>query len=269
VLYLLARTAFQFWYLKDERQFRGMSFTDIFITSLTVVIIYYLFLTACKYFKDGYISQQFEAEKKEQQLMAEVNNLKSQIAPHFLFNTLNNLYGLAVEKSDKLPDLMLRLSNLLRHSLYETQKPLVYLHDEIRVLKSYIDLESIRMEKDLVLEFENEVPEQTEHQIAPLILIVFIENAFKHAKLVRSVPVNIEIETRLENDVFSLMIRNNYSGEHPASSNGIGLKNVQRRLEVLYPGKHKLNISSNGFFYTVNLLIELSRTFKKPESHGV
>ena len=71
------------------------------------------------------LAQQFEAEKKEQQLMAEVNNLKSQIAPHFLFNTLNNLYGLAVDKSDKLPDLMLRLSDLLRHSLYETQKPLV------------------------------------------------------------------------------------------------------------------------------------------------
>ena len=91
--------------------------------------------------------------------MAEVNNLKSQIAPHFLFNTLNNLYGLAVDKSDKLPDLMLRLSDILRHSLYETQKPVVALNDEINVLKSYIKLESLRLEDDLKLEFDNSVPE--------------------------------------------------------------------------------------------------------------
>ena len=79
--------------------------------------------------------QYFEAEKKQQQLAAEVNNLKSQIAPHFLFNTLNNLYGLAVDKSDKLPVLMLQLSDLLRHSLYETQKTLVPINEEIKVLK--------------------------------------------------------------------------------------------------------------------------------------
>ena len=120
---------------KMNRVFKGNTFTDIFLNNITVVIVYFLFITSCKYFKDGYITQQFEAERKQQQLMAEVNNLKSQIAPHFLFNTLNNLYGLAVEKSDKLPDLMLRLSDLLRHSLYETQKPLVSINDEINVLK--------------------------------------------------------------------------------------------------------------------------------------
>jgi two-component system sensor histidine kinase LytS len=132
---------------------------DIFLNNITIVIVCFLFITTCKYFKDGYITQQFEAEKKQQQLVAEVNNLKSQIAPHFLFNTLNNLYGLAVEKSDKLPGLMLRLSDLLRHSLYETQKPFVSMNDEIDVLKSYIQLETVRLEDDLQLEFDNTVAE--------------------------------------------------------------------------------------------------------------
>jgi hypothetical protein len=235
ILYLYGKTVFQFFYLKNERGFQGNTFSDIFLNNITVVIVYFLFITSCKYFKDGYISQQFEAEKKQQQLMAEVNNLKSQIAPHFLFNTLNNLYGLAVEKSDKLPDLMLRLSDLLRHSLYETQKPLVSINDEINVLKSYIQLESVRLEDDLRLEFDNTIPENAPYQIAPLILIVFMENAFKHAKLVQSEAVNIDIKMSLDDGWFSLILRNNYNKESESSTVGIGLTNVKRRLEVLYP----------------------------------
>src|SRR5687767_9554779 len=208
VLYLYARTKFQAYYLQNAPGFKITPFSDILINNITGMIIYLLFITACKYFKDGFISQQFEAERKEEQLRAEVNDLKSQIAPHFLFNTLNNLYGLAVEKSDKLPDLMLKLSNLLRHSLYETQKPLVSINDEINVLKSYIQLESIRLENDLKLKFDDNVPAASPYQIAPLILIVFMENAFKHSKLVKSAPVNIYISTAMDDNIFILSIKN-------------------------------------------------------------
>ncbi|MGZ8538535.1 MAG: sensor histidine kinase [Flavisolibacter sp.] len=260
ILYLWARTVFQFYYLQDQPGFRNNSFIDIFLNNITFVITYFLFITSCKYFKDGYIEQHFEAEKKQQQLMAEVNNLKSQIAPHFLFNTLNNLYGLAVEKSDKLPDLMLRLSDLLRHSLYETQKPLVSINDEIDVLKSYIKLESIRLEEDLKLEFNNTIPDKSEYQIAPLILIVFIENAFKHAKFVQSGPVIIYIKTMLENNLFTLTIENNYNKQRNDSTNGIGLINVRRRLEVLYPNQqHQLTICRGEVFYTVTLQLQLTK----------
>ena len=258
VLYLCGRTVFQFYYLKNEPRFRGNTFTDIFLNNITVVIVYFLFITACKYFKEGYITQQFEAKRKEQQLMAEVNNLKSQIAPHFLFNTLNNLYGLAVDKSDKLPDLMLRLSDLLRHSLYETQKPLVPINGEINVLKSYIKLESLRLEDNLKFQFDNRVPEAAQSLIAPLILIVFIENAFKHAKLVQSAAVTIYIKTTLENDWFNMIVENNYNKEKNSSANGIGLTNVKRRLDVLYPnGAHQLTISQDENFYKVNLQLQL------------
>lgn len=261
LIYLYGRTIFQFYYLRNEPRFKGNAFPDIFINNITVVIAFFLFITACKYFKDGYISQQFEAERKEQQLMAEVNNLKSQIAPHFLFNTLNNLYGLAVEKSDKLPDLMLRLSDLLRHSLYETQSPFVNINDEINVLKSYIQLESVRLEEDLKLKFDNMVPGEAQHQIAPLLLIVFIENAFKHAKLVQAEAVNIYIKTALENNWFSLTVKNNYNIEKEGSKNGIGLINVKRRLEVLYPNSnHQLIINRDENFYTTVLELKLANS---------
>lgn len=242
------------YYLQNEPSFRGNNIADIFLNNITFVFVCFLFITSCKYFKDGYIRQQFESEKKEQQLVAENNNLKSQIAPHFMFNTLNNLYGLAIDKSDKLPGLMLRLSDLLRHSLYETQKPLVPLNDEINILKSYVELESIRLENDLELVFDNTVPAGATCQIAPLILIVFMENAFKHSRFVRSAPVNIQVKTALENNWFTLIIKNNYDKERQDSENGIGLANVKRRLEVVYPNRqHQLTISRDDSFYTINL----------------
>lgn len=260
MVYLYGRTVFQFHYLRNAPGFRGSDFFDVFINNVTVVAVYFLFITGCKYFKDGYIRQQAEAEIKQQQLMAEVNNLKSQIAPHFLFNTLNNLYGLAVDKSDKLPGLMLRLSDLLRHSLYETQKPLIPLNDELNTLKSYIELETIRLENDLELEFDNTIPAGTQFQIAPLILIVFIENAFKHAKLVQSAAVYIYIKTSVENDWFMLTVKNNYNHEQQSPGNGIGLINVKRRLEVLYPDQqHQLMISRDEKVYTVTLHLQLER----------
>jgi hypothetical protein len=266
LIYLSGRTVFQLYYLQNEPSFKGNTFTNIFLNNITFALVCFLFITACKYFKDGYITQQFEAEKKQQQLIAEVNNLKSQIAPHFLFNTLNNLYGLAVEKSDKLPGLMLRLSDLLRHSLYETQKSLVPINTEINVLKSYIELETVRLEEDLELEFENAIPDDASYKIAPLILIVFMENAFKHAKFIRSEPVKIYIKATLDQDWFSLTIRNNYNNERESSANGIGLTNVKRRLEVLYPyQQHQLTIIKDEIFYTVYLHLHLENSLKETE----
>ncbi len=259
IAYLYGRTMFQFYYLKDAPGFKNNSFADMVLNNLVIVIVYFLFITACKYFKDGFIAQQFEAARKEEQLVAEVNNLKSQIAPHFLFNTLNNLYGLAVDKSDKLPDLMLRLSDLLRHSLYETQKPLVPLHEEINVLKSYIELESIRLENDLQLEFNNTVPAATKYQIAPLLLIVFVENAFKHAKFIQDGHVEIYFKMALEREWFSLEIANNYNRDKQSSGHGIGLINVKRRLDVLYP-KHQLSINRTETFYSVELKLPLTES---------
>ncbi len=258
VAYLYVRTEFQFYYLKDAPGFKLNAYSDMFFNNIAGVVVYFLFITSCKYFKDGYIRQQANAEKKGQQLIAEVANLKSQIAPHFLFNTLNNLYGLAVDKSDKLPHLMLKLSDLLRHSLYEAEKPFVPLTEEMSVLKSYVELESIRLEDNLELTFTNNVADKSVYMIAPLILIVFIENAFKHAKFVQCGAINIAITSNLEHDWFTLSVRNNYNNGRAESATGIGMVNVKRRLEVLYP-KHRLRINKDETIYSVDLGIPLTQ----------
>jgi LytS/YehU family sensor histidine kinase len=156
---------------------------------------------------------------------------------------------------------MLRLSDLLRHSLYETEKPLVPINDEINVLTSYIELETVRLEDDLKLKFENTVPQDSPYEIAPLLLIVFMENAFKHARFVQAAAVNIYIKMTLENNWFTLTIKNNYNKEKQSSEKGIGLTNVKRRLEVLYPGEqHRLTISKDDMYYTVDLRLQLKNS---------
>jgi len=153
---------------------------------------------------------------------------------------------------------MIQLSHFLRHSLYETQKSLIPVNDEINVLKSYIEIESVRLEEDLQLELKNNIPHDSRCMIAPLILIVFIENAFKHAKYVRSETVNIFIETDLKDEWFTLTIINNYNQSGKSSENGIGLKNARRRLELLYPApKHQLMINIDDRFFTVKLQLLL------------
>ncbi|HEY0042628.1 MAG TPA: hypothetical protein VGB71_18265, partial [Flavisolibacter sp.] len=133
--------------------------------------------------------------------------------------------------------------------------------DEIDVLKSYTELESVRLEDDLKLEFDSTVPRGAPYQIVPLLLIVFLENAFKHAKFVQSAPVSIYIKTAMDDDWFSLTVRNNYNNGKESSINGIGLNNVKRRLEVLYPGgQHQLTIIKDEIFYTVYLQLQLAKT---------
>ncbi|GAA4323193.1 sensor histidine kinase [Flaviaesturariibacter amylovorans] len=261
--YLVVRTEFQFYYLRGEPAFRGQSYPDILLNNVAVVLVYFLFISACRYFKDSYIAGRLAAKRREEQLLAEVNNLKSQIAPHFLFNTLNNLYGLAVTKSDKLPDLMLRLSDLLRHALYDTQKPYVPLGDELEVLSGYIRLESLRLEDSLVLRYDNQVPPGARAPIAPLLLIVFVENAFKHAKRASAGAVEIFIQTTLDDDRFTLVVRNNYNPQSTDPGTGIGLVNVRRRLDVLYPGDaHALEVDRQDHWYTVTLTLRLHPTFQ-------
>jgi LytS/YehU family sensor histidine kinase len=155
---------------------------------------------------------------------------------------------------------MLRLSDLLRHSLYETQKPAVSIHEEIDMVKSYIALESLRLEDDLELAFNNSIAEDAPYEISPLILIVFIENAFKHARFVKTGPIIIRIDMKLEKGRFNLLTTNNFNDDKQLSSGGLGLTNVRRRLEVLYPDdQHHLTISRDSGHFVVNLQLQLNR----------
>jgi LytS/YehU family sensor histidine kinase len=245
---------------------------DWFNTYLSNFSIYPLFLflvTMCKFFKDSLIQQELNNQKLFAAKQAELNNLKAQLSPHFLFNTMNNFYGLAVTQSKQLPDLMLRLSELMRYSLYGTNRSTVPLEDEIRYLKNYVELEKIRLEATLQLSFHTEFVGYETVGIAPLILIVFVENAFKHSRNIQNEPIDIQIDLHfVADDWLIFKVKNNYAPqvEPPIEweyidqgvTGGIGLENVKKRLEALYPnGLHELMFEKDDHYFQVELKIKL------------
>ncbi len=235
----------------------------IILSNLPTYTLFYMFVVIFKYLKDSFILQYHQNQRQNLQMHFELENLKAQISPHFLFNTMNNFYGLAVENSKKLPDLMIRLSDLLRYSLYETQQEKVPLKDEIDYLKNYIELEKIRLEENLHLEFTVKVKDSEKYRIAPLLFIIFIENAFKHARNIVNEPVFISILIAVSEDgILTLNVKNNYNTSAQksfAAEKGIGLENAKKRLNVIYPDdKHVLKFDQDGKFYNVALTIDLN-----------
>ena len=192
---------------------------------------------------------------------AELQLLKGQLNPHFLFNTLNNLYGLSVTKSDKLPDLMLKLSDLLRYSLYDTQEQWVPLKNEVQYIQNYITLEKLRLEEKTAIDFRME-GQANQHRIAPMLLIVFLENAFKHFGAPGDQLPQISIKLSINERTLQFSCYNtkdNQIQESPRQQNtsGIGLANVRKRLELLYPKRHQLGIQNEVDTYRVFLELHL------------
>jgi LytS/YehU family sensor histidine kinase len=199
------------------------------------------------------------AQAQATQSQSELQLLQSQISPHFLFNTLNNLYGIALTEHQKIPPLLLKLSDLLRYSVYEAKESLVPLKHEIDYLKNYIDFEKIRIGDRLDLACQLELVTDERVKIAPMLLIVYIENAFKHAKNTTDQKIFIDLSLKTWNGVILFSIKNSYSPKQHKlfdKHSGLGLTNAKRRLEVLYPSQHTLNIDSDDKTYTVNLQLK-------------
>jgi LytS/YehU family sensor histidine kinase len=235
---------------------------EMILSNLPTYFLFYIFVVVFKYLKDNFILQYHQNQQQKLQLHFELENLKAQISPHFLFNTMNNFYGLAVENSKKLPDLMIRLSDLLRYSLYETQQEKVPLKDEIEYLRNYIELEKIRLESNLDIQFDVGVMEPEKYQIAPLLFIIFIENAFKHARNIVDEPVFIAVCITVSKDgILTLKVKNNYNSNAQNSfgtEKGIGLENAKKRLSAIYPNeKHVLSLHKEERFYNVTLILHL------------
>lgn len=190
----------------------------------------------------------------------ELNFLKTQINPHFLFNTLNSIYALALKKSDEAPDLILKLSEIMRYMLYDCNADAVPLEQEINYLKNYLELERFRKGNINEITFDVEGNPE-EKKIAPLLLITFVENAFKHG--VNNIEKGyVHIHFRILEDTLEFEIENSVSPQIHLSkfqqkSGGIGLENVRRRLELIYPGKNTLDIKKSLDSYKVNLTIKL------------
>jgi len=186
---------------------------------------------------------------------AELALLKSQINPHFFFNTLNNLYGLVVEKSEQAPEVVLKLSDMMRYTIYEGKEDVVLLKDEISYLENYIELHKIRYQKNVEILFTHDVQEGVE--VAPLLFIILLENAFKHG--VEKIRENAFIHLRMKSQGKQLFftIENNFDKSVPNHISGIGLENLKKRLDYLYPDKYELTVEKKEAVYKVQLNLEL------------
>nr|MBD3621698.1 histidine kinase [Sunxiuqinia sp.] len=184
----------------------------------------------------------------------ELHYLKMQIQPHFLFNTLNTIYGFALKQSKQTPELILRLSNLLDYILYQVSKPRVSLKEEVLHIEEYIELEKIRFQDTLNVVFaSDEIDEDV--QIAPMLLIPFVENAFKHGTLEKGF-LRIEMNVSVKENQLRFFLRNSFlDDEETPEKTGIGLENIRKRLELHYKNNHELSIVKSDKWFTVNLSI--------------
>jgi two-component system LytT family sensor kinase len=206
---------------------------------------------------------QLEAKENEKNLIrdkleTELKFLRNQTNPHFLFNTLNNIYALARKKSDETADVVMKLSKLLRFMLYETKKEQIPVSDELRILDDYIELEKLRYNDRLTISFVREIDNENE-QISPLLLIPFVENAFKHGASESRFESFINLEMILKNGILEFSIENTkeQNGKKVNDEN-IGLTNVRRQLELLYK-EHEVSINCEDTIFRVFLKINLRR----------
>ena len=210
-----------------------------------------------KFTFDWFKNLRIKRELETQNLTSELAFLKSQINPHFLFNTLNNIHTLAYKKADGTPEAIMKLSELMRYMIYESNVDVVPLTQEIEYLKSFIDLQELRFKTKRIVDFEISGKIE-EAQIAPLILLPFVENAFKHGYQIDSqgaIKVRLLIGEQIEYSVANAFSAS-HSNEQRDEVGGIGLENIQRRLELIYPKQFELSIDQSEDHFTVKLIIQ-------------
>ena len=190
-----------------------------------------------------------------QKIKAELAFLKAQISPHFLFNTLNNIYALAITKNENTASGILRLSNIMRYVTDDAKEDFVPVEKEIACINDFIELQKLRLGKKVTLDYTL-TGEYGNTKVAPLILIAFIENAFKHG-ISNHMPARISIAININEPRISLSTQNIIIPKSEENNrNGIGLFNARQRLEQLYPGSHKLQINSGNGIFTVDLVLD-------------
>jgi sensor histidine kinase YesM len=216
-----------------------------------------------KWFKYWYREQKSNQLLIEEKLKAELNFLKAQVHPHFLFNTLNNLYALTLKQSKDAPEVVLKLSDLLNYMLYECAADEVMIEKEVKLLKDYIALEQIRYGDRLNISF-NILGKASGKRVAPLMLLPFVENSFKHGVSEEMDEAWVSIDLELKEEKLTLKVENSKSKHDDRDDQfnykqGIGLKNVKRRLELLYPERHELEMHDSADSYLIVLKLDLRK----------
>ncbi|MDP9047385.1 MAG: histidine kinase [Bacteroidota bacterium] len=234
----------------DMRIFARSVFLNFSICSIAIAI---------KFFKYWYLEKEAKQQAERANLTSQLQLLKSQVHPHFLFNTLNNLYSLTLEHSAEAPSVVLQLSTLLRYMLYECDTNEILLEKEIEIINNYIKLEQIRYGKRLDISV-NYTGDITGKMIAPLLLLPFFENCFKHGTSEQLEQCWISVDINVSGDDFNMKLTNSKHITDTASTNtgGIGLENVKKRLDLLYKAAHLLKLTPEEETYTVSLNIKLA-----------
>lgn len=236
----------------------SMFYRKSFMIELALSAMFLLLFVSLLKFVENYV--EVEANKKEienQQLRTELMLLKSQINPHFLFNAFNNLYALAIQNSTKTPETIEKLAQIMRYSLYESSKSEVALQKEIELIENILALERLHLGNEGTIIFEKNISPQAKNvKIAPMLLVTFLENAFKHGT--KGAKTYVEIHLTFQNNELIYWVKNS-KDEFPnfIEKSGIGLKNVTRQLELYYHQKHTLHIQENEQNYVIELKIKM------------
>lgn len=232
--------------------FSRMEFAGI----LTLYLILSSFLEFSQRWLSSLKSEKHIAELESEKKASELRALRAQVNPHFLFNSLNTIYSEALDNSDKAPKLILQLSDMLRYAVDNLHHELVLIEDEIEYLKNYIDLHRERLNDPSKINF-NITGETGQQKIAPMLLINFIENSFKHADLTEEDSF-ISIQINIQEQTLSMICKNTFFVNHTnKKERGAGLQNAQKRLSLSYPDRHQLKIITTGNVYHLKLTLEL------------
>lgn len=194
-----------------------------------------------------------EKEKSQHEL----DLLKQQLNPHFFFNTLNNLYALSLQKSAKTPESILQLSELMRYTIYKGQEKSVKLSQEIDYLNDYIQLQQIRLQRTLHFKFDKQITDD-QIEIVPLLLIVFVENAFKHGIEPAEYEASLKLTLTANHTVLFFSCENSFDPDEKTDHKGIGIENLRKRLELLYPNRYTLHITSIDHIFKAELKLQLT-----------
>lgn len=226
----------------------GIYFIVFIVITITLVIHNYKSTLKSEDLKNKFLQTQLQLKEQE------LKFLKMQIHPHFLFNTLNTLYGFALKKSDAAPDMILKLSNLLDYILYQVDKPSVLLSDEIKHIENYIALEKMRFQESLEVDFTKELHVEN-IEVPPMLLLPFIENSFKHGVQINDV-LKVDVFLKTSNNQLDFRVKNT-AKKHIQTKNGIGLDNIKKRLKMLFNTNYTLNTLQEENTFNVELKIPL------------
>lgn len=225
----------------------------IHIVFLSLLIFVF---TLCWYLLEYQKKQKELAEAQRRQMEIELAFLKNQLNPHFLFNTLNNLYGLAIKKSDDTADAILKLSVIMRYVLYESNKGTVSFEKEKNIMEAYIELERLRLDTAGHMDFI--IQADKDYQVPPLLWMPVLENIFKHGARFITEELQLEFRCLVMNGVMHISARNKYNElAAKEAAGGIGLANLEKRLSLLYPGKYRVESAKENGIYTLQITIQL------------